>query len=117
MARSSESAPLWGTTESYDLLNEVSVQLFSTKILKHEPRIDLLEVNPGGDLGDVLGKWLPGGGPSGEGAVIIPPKQKQAFNQGGMFVFADGASRFVHYDASTGAHADVDAVVDLALSL
>ncbi|KAH8062979.1 prostaglandin-F synthase [Aureococcus anophagefferens] len=40
-----------------------------------------------------------------------------AFNQGGMFVFADGASRFVHYDASTGAHADVDAVVDLALSL
>ena len=79
--------------------------------------LDRLQSGTGGDLGDVLGKWLPGGGPSGEGAVIIPPKQTQAFNQGGMFVFADGASRFVHYDASTGAHADVDAVVDLALSL
>ncbi|KAH8067402.1 prostaglandin-F synthase [Aureococcus anophagefferens] len=61
--------------------------------------LDRLQSGTGGDLGDVLGKWLPGGGPSGEGAFIIPPKQAQAFNQGGMFVFADGASRFVHYDA------------------
>ena len=102
-----------------------------------------------GDLNDVLGKW-------GD-AFIIPPKQAQAFNQGGMFVFDGDETVLAHYDArrprrrrrrrgffvtapastppriaapastpprilrhgsaqaATGAHADVDAVVALAL--
>lgn len=80
--------------------------------------LDRLTRGTGGDLGDVLGKWLPSPLGEAQGAVIIPPKQRQALNQGGLFVFdSNGASRFVHYDASTGAHADVDAAVDLALGL
>ena len=77
--------------------------------------LDRLTSGTARDLGDVLGKWLPSTG--SQGAVIIPPKQRQAFNQGGMFVFDGVQSKFVHYDAATGAHADVDATIDLAMSL
>ena len=60
------------------------------------------------DLNSVLGKW-------GD-AFIIPPKQKQALNQGGLFVFDGDDSVFVHYDASTGAHGDLDQAVAVALN-
>jgi len=77
---------------------------------------DRLATGTGGDLGAVLAKWLPGGDRGG-GAVILPPKRAQAFNQGGLFVFdGAGASRFVHYDAATGAHGDLDAAVRAALA-
>jgi hypothetical protein len=46
--------------------------------------------------------------------VYIPPKQSQAFNQGGTFVFAGDQTLFAHYDESTGAHSDIDMVIGLA---
>jgi hypothetical protein len=47
-------------------------------------------------------------------AIYIPPKQDQAFNQGGTFVFNGPSTIFAHYDESTGAHSDIDVVIDLA---
>ena len=70
--------------------------------------LDRLTSRKMGDLNDVLGKW-------GD-AFIIPPKQKQALNQGGLFVFDGADSVFVHYDASTGAHGSLDQAVAIALA-
>ena len=70
--------------------------------------LDRLTSQKMGDLNAVLGKW-------GD-AFIIPPKQKQALNQGGLFVFDGADSVFVHYDASTGAHGDLDRAVAVALA-
>ena len=70
--------------------------------------LDRLTSNKMGDLNGVLGKW-------GD-AFIIPPKQSQALNQGGLFVFDGDASAFVHYDASTGAHGDLDRAVAVAFA-
>mmetsp|Transcript_72793 Transcript_72793/g.109810 ORF Transcript_72793/g.109810 Transcript_72793/m.109810 type:complete len:132 (+) Transcript_72793:536-931(+) len=58
------------------------------------------------ELGEVLSKW--------SNAVYIPPKQSQAFNQGGTFVFTGDQTLFAHYDESTGAHSDIDVVIGLA---
>lgn len=69
--------------------------------------LDRLTSSGMGDLNGVLGKW-------GD-AFILPPKQSQALNQGGLFVFDGEASAFVHYDASTGAHGDLAQAVRLAL--
>ena len=69
--------------------------------------LDRLTSQKMGDLNAVLGRW--------KDAFIIPPKQKQAFNQGGLFVFDGDDSVFVHYDASTGAHGDLDQAVGIAL--
>lgn len=60
------------------------------------------------DLFDVLGKW--------KDAVYIPPKQQQAFQQGGAFIFKGSDTLYAHYDASTGAHIQVDKAVQLALT-
>jgi len=60
-----------------------------------------------GDLFQVLGKW--------NGAVYMPPKMEQAFNQGGTFVFKGGDTVYAHYDASAGAHVSVDGAVQIAL--
>lgn len=57
------------------------------------------------DLGTVLSKWSK--------AFFIPPKQKQAFNQGGTFVFEGERAVFAHYDASTAAHATVEQVMNV----
>ena len=70
--------------------------------------LDRLTSQKMGDLNNVLGKW--------KDAFIIPPKQSQAFNQGGLFVFAGDDSVFVHYDASTGAHGDLDKAVAVAFA-
>ena len=70
--------------------------------------LDRLTSRKMGDLNSVLGRW-------GD-AFIIPPKQAQAFNQGGLFVFDGEDSAFVHYDASTGAHGDLDKAVGVALA-
>ena len=70
--------------------------------------LDRLTSNSMSDLNSVLGRW-------GD-AFIIPPKQKQALNQGGLFVFDGADSVFVHYDASTGAHGDLDQAVAVALA-
>ena len=70
--------------------------------------LDRLTSRKMGDLNAVLGRW-------GD-AFIIPPKQKQALNQGGLFVFDGADSVFVHYDASTGAHGDLDRAVAVAFA-
>jgi len=67
------------------------------------------------DLNSILSKWLPRPGVS-EGAVILPPRQKQAFNQGGTFVFNGGRTLLAHYDASTGAHANFESVQSIAMN-
>lgn len=50
-------------------------------------------------------------------AAYLPPKQEQAFLQGGTFVFDGPRCVYAHYDESTAAHANVDDVVELANSL
>lgn len=47
-------------------------------------------------------------------AVYIPPKLNQSFFQGGTFVFDGTDTVFAHYDESTGAHSDIDQVMQLA---
>lgn len=61
------------------------------------------------DLLDVLGKW--------KDAVYLPPKQEQAFQQGGVFVFQGENTVFAHYDASAGAHLEVATAVERALEV
>jgi len=59
------------------------------------------------ELNEVLGKW--------SGAFYIPPRRDQAFNQGGTFVFKGlKQTLFAHYDESTGAHAGLEEVVEIA---
>lgn len=58
------------------------------------------------DLMEVLSKW--------DKAFYLPPKQEQAFNQGGTFIFDGPKTVFAHYDESTAAHAKIEEVVDLA---
>jgi hypothetical protein len=60
-----------------------------------------------GDLLDVLGKW--------KDAIYLPPKQTQAFQQGGAFIFKGDDTVFAHYDASAGAHIEVMDVVERAI--
>lgn len=47
-------------------------------------------------------------------AIYIPPKQDQAFNQGGTFLFDGETTIFAHYDQSTGAHSDINKVINMA---
>jgi hypothetical protein len=47
-------------------------------------------------------------------AFFIPPKQDQAFLQGGTFIFDKDDTIYAHYDESTGAHSDIQEVIDLA---
>lgn len=60
------------------------------------------------DLFSVLSNW--------KDAIYIPPKAEQAFNQGGAFLFDGPNTIFAHYDASTGAHIDVNEMIQLSLS-
>lgn len=59
------------------------------------------------DLVDILGRW--------SRAIFIPPKQEQAFLQGGTFVFNGPCTVYAHYDPSTAAHAEVEQVMKIAL--
>jgi hypothetical protein len=59
------------------------------------------------ELFQVLSKW--------NKAAYLPPKQSQAFNQGGTFIFDGSNTVFAHYDESTGAHVNVKYVKDLAI--
>jgi len=60
------------------------------------------------ELTEVLSKW--------KDAVYIPPKQDQAFNQGGAFIFDDDRTVYAHYDEATAAHALPDDMVEKALA-
>jgi len=59
------------------------------------------------DLRDVLGRWK----------IWIPPKQDQAFQQGGTFILDGTTTVFEHFDQSTGDHPDLDTVLDVARDL
>ena len=61
------------------------------------------------DLLNVLSKW--------SNAIFIPPKQEQAFQQGGAFIFKGYDTFFAHYDASAGAHIEVMNVVQRAIEI
>uniref|UniRef100_A0A7R9ZK69 Uncharacterized protein n=1 Tax=Craspedostauros australis TaxID=1486917 RepID=A0A7R9ZK69_9STRA len=65
-------------------------------------------LKPGGmnEFGEVMSKW--------NKAIFIPPKQSQAFLQGGTFVFDQQQTLLAHYDESTGAHSDIDHVIAIA---
>lgn len=77
---------------------------FKDRIFGSNGRKDGME-----DLLDVMSKW--------KDAVYLPPKQEQAFQQGGVFVFRGKDTVFAHYDASAGAHLEVATAVDQALQV
>jgi len=58
------------------------------------------------ELYEVLTKW--------NNAIYMPPRKDQAFNQGGTFLFDGEQTIYAHYDESTGAHCDIQEVIDLA---
>ena len=60
------------------------------------------------ELTEVLSKW--------KDAFYIPPKQDQAFNQGGAFIFDEDRTVYAHYDEATAAHALPDDMVEKALA-
>lgn len=45
----------------------------------------------------------------------LPPLSDQGLQQGGAFVFQGEELLFSHYDPSTGAHADLDSILNAAL--
>ena len=58
------------------------------------------------DLVDATSRWKP----------WLPPKSDQGLQQGGSFVFEGDQLLFQHYDPSTGAHADLDTLLEAAVS-
>jgi hypothetical protein len=50
-------------------------------------------------------------------AVYIPPKQSQAFNQGGTFIFDGARTFYAYYDESTAVHADAEQVFEMAVDV
>jgi len=58
------------------------------------------------ELYEVLSKW--------NKAIYLPPRQNQAFNQGGTFLFEGDETILAHFDESTGDHCDIQTVIDLA---
>lgn len=59
------------------------------------------------DLNEVLGKW--------NKAIYIPPKPfEQGLIQGATFVFDGPNTIYAHYDESTGSHANIDKVLQIA---
>jgi hypothetical protein len=55
------------------------------------------------DLKEALGTWK----------AWIPPKLEQGLQQGGVFAFDGSRTIFQYYDPSTGAHADMDKVMEV----
>ena len=68
--------------------------------------LDRVKKDGAKDLVDALGRWKP----------WIPPKLEQGLQQGGTFVFQGDQECFGHFDPSTGAHADLNTVLNVALS-
>ena len=57
------------------------------------------------DLLDATKRWKP----------WLPPKSDQGLQQGGAFVFEGDKLLFQHYDPSTGAHVDLDDLLQAAV--
>ncbi|KAG2491089.1 hypothetical protein HYH03_010533 [Edaphochlamys debaryana] len=60
-----------------------------------------------GDLMEIMPRWKP----------WLPPKSDQGLQQGGMFMFEGDRTAFTHYDPSTSAHADLQALLSKASAL
>lgn len=63
--------------------------------------------NGAATLREIMPRWKP----------WLPPKQKQALNQGGTFVIKDGKTFLAHYDEATGDHVDFKKVIHVIESL
>jgi len=63
------------------------------------------------DLKDVMNKW--------KDAFYTPPREDQAFQQGGVLIFGGEQDQlhYSHYDPSTGAHVEAEVVFQKALDL
>jgi len=72
------------------------------------PRAILKRVQEGAadDLLRATARWKP----------VIPPKLDQGMQQGGAFVFAGEELLWSHFDPSTGAHADLDEMLRVAIA-
>ena len=92
----------------YDALN-LNFGVQRTFFNINTPFAFLDRITTKGGLDDLLGTILPKWG----NAFFIPPKQEQAFNQGGTFIFEGERAVFAHYDPSTAAHAPVEEVMEL----
>jgi len=81
---------------------------FGNRVLKGEPMFSE-------ELLGVLGKW--------KNAIYVPPKQDQAFFQGGAFVFDEdnnnggGETLYAHYDEATAGHAVPNEMVNRAIEV
>jgi hypothetical protein len=92
----------------YDALN-LNFGVQRTFFNINTPFAFLDRITSKGGMEDLLGTILPKWG----NAFFIPPKQKQAFNQGGTFVFKGERALFAHYDPSTAAHARIEDVLNI----
>jgi len=92
---------------AYDALN-LKFGVATTFLDPSTPYAILERITTGktSDLTNALSRWKP----------WIPPKLDQGLQQGGTFVFDGSVEAFAHYDPSTGAHADLNAVVTAALA-
>lgn len=57
------------------------------------------------DLKEILPRWKP----------WIPPKLNQGLQQGGLLIFQGKECMYSHYDESTGAHANLEDVLSMAV--
>jgi len=93
---------LFAPETAYNFRDRIFGELGISEIFSTNERTDSMK-----DLFDVLGKW--------KDAIYIPPKQEQAFQQGGTFVFKGRDTLYAHYDASTGAHISVNNAAQIAV--
>lgn len=92
--------------DDLDLNRGVSVTFFNPAT-PFSIRDRLFQKNGMKELTEVLGRW--------SNAIYIPPKRDQAFIQGGTFIFDGNRTLLAHYNEATGADANVENVVKLAL--
>mmetsp|Transcript_25430 Transcript_25430/g.77171 ORF Transcript_25430/g.77171 Transcript_25430/m.77171 type:complete len:159 (+) Transcript_25430:213-689(+) len=68
--------------------------------------LDRLQKDGAADLIAATKRWKP----------WLPPKSSQGLQQGGAFVFEGSTLLFQHFDPSTGAHADLNQLIQVALA-
>lgn len=93
---------LFAPETAYTMRDRIFGELGISEIFRTNEKVDSMK-----DLFGVLEKW--------KDAVYMPPKQEQAFQQGGTFVFKGRDTLYAHYDASTGAHLSVENAVQIAV--
>lgn len=61
------------------------------------------------DIKDVMNVWT-------KGPLWVPPKQDQAFQQGGVVIYKGKELVWSHYDPATSSHADFNEVIKVAVA-